>query len=90
MEYSNSEEDVQIVEEVIVVDVVNNEIPQDQYDNIVVIATETSFATAPENKLRKFTLQDHDYTVHSSKVSNETIIVIQVVLIHNSLFAVCN
>ena len=100
MEHSNSGEDVEIVEEVIVVDVVNNEIPQDQYDNIVVIATETSFAKAPErsleNKLRKFTLQDHDYTAHSSKVSHETIILITVFSLyandfnHNPMCSVCN
>lgn len=75
--FSDSDDDVQIVEEVIVVDVVHNDIPQDQFDEIVVIGesveeatktcTEETSETCLENKLRKFTLQDHDYTANSSK-----------------------
>jgi hypothetical protein len=76
--FNDSDDDVQIVEEVIVVDVVHNDIPQDQFDEIVVIGesveeaeqtcTEEASETCLENKLKKFTLQDHDYTANSSKV----------------------
>ena len=66
-------DDVQIVEEVFVVDVVShNEIPQDQFDKIVVIGenieTETT-ETCLENQLQNFRLQDHDYTSDSYEVS---------------------
>ena len=73
--FSDSDDDVQIVEEVIVVDVVNEEIPQDQYDEIVVIGESVEEATeiCLENKLKKFTLQDHDYTTTSSKVSLDSV-----------------
>ena len=76
--FSDSDDDVQIVEEVIVVDVVHNDIPQDQFDEIVVIGESVDEAkqtcngeateTCLENKLKNFTLQDHDYTANSSKV----------------------
>ena len=70
---SDSDDDVQIVEEVLVVDVVNNEIPQDQFDKIVVIGDNTTHETTEtrclENRLERFTLHDHDYTADSSKVS---------------------
>ena len=76
--FTDSDDDVQIVEEVIVVDVVHNDIPQDQFDEIVVIGesveevkktcTEEATENCLENKLKKFTLQDHDYTANSSKV----------------------
>ena len=68
-------DDVEIVEEVFVVDVVNNEIPQDQFDKIVVIGEniETEKPETPEkcleNQLQNFTLQDHDYSADSFKVS---------------------
>eukprot|EP00092_Neocalanus_flemingeri_P028014 GFUD01030417.1.p1 GENE.GFUD01030417.1~~GFUD01030417.1.p1 ORF type:complete len:584 (+),score=158.72 GFUD01030417.1:290-2041(+) len=67
--FSDSDDDVQIVEEVIVVDVVNKQIPKDQYDKIVVIGENVNEAseTYIENKLKKFTLQDHDYTVTTSQ-----------------------
>ena len=71
--FSDSDEDVQIVEEVFVVDVVNNEIPQDQFDKIVVLGENTAHETTEtcclENRLERFSLQDHDYTADSSKVS---------------------
>eukprot|EP00092_Neocalanus_flemingeri_P060122 GFUD01072022.1.p1 GENE.GFUD01072022.1~~GFUD01072022.1.p1 ORF type:complete len:582 (+),score=158.62 GFUD01072022.1:30-1748(+) len=67
--FSDSDDDVQIVEEVIVVDVVNKQIPKDQYDKIVVIGENVNEVseTFIENKLKKFTLQDHDYTVTTSQ-----------------------
>eukprot|EP00092_Neocalanus_flemingeri_P065909 GFUD01080223.1.p1 GENE.GFUD01080223.1~~GFUD01080223.1.p1 ORF type:complete len:579 (-),score=160.71 GFUD01080223.1:70-1806(-) len=67
--FSDSDDDVQIVEEVIVVDVVNKQIPKDQYDQIVVIGENVNEASEIyiENKLKKFTLLDHDYTVTTSQ-----------------------
>jgi len=71
-----SDSDVQIVEEVFLVDVVNTEITQDQFDKIVVIGenieTETP-ETCLENQLQNFTLQDHDYSADSSKVRDMTV-----------------
>ena len=66
---SDSDDDIEIVEEVIVVDVSSEEIPKDQYDKIIIIGetVEEATETCLENKLKNFTLQDHDYTAKVCK-----------------------